>query len=324
MYGKSQVQEEVATYEENSGEIGVNNEHDKTFRNILNNKQEAANFINKTLKLKKKITADQLEKYTCRFITNDFKDRESDVIYKIKGKKVFILIEHQTKIDYKIPYRIVEYKYEIIRSEVDVQKLGQKGYKLPVVKAIVLYTGKQKWNVKKYLEEVQEKLEGTERQKLGEYEVVDVNNFSAEELLEEKSLLSKAMLLEKARDNEEIVKYLDEIIKEINSNDEVYTNEIKEIFATMIDKILKKKIGEEKAKELIQNIKRERGEGNMMTVFETIEEDNKRIFNNGRQEGRKMRNIEIIKNMLKEKFSIESISKVTGMTKSEIQKIKSE
>ena len=31
----------------------INNEHDKIFRKILSNKQEATNFINKSLKLKK-------------------------------------------------------------------------------------------------------------------------------------------------------------------------------------------------------------------------------------------------------------------------------
>ena len=70
----------------------INNEHDKIFRKILSNKQEAANFINKTLKLKKPIQPEQLEKYNSSFITEKLQNRESDVIYKIKDKKIFILI----------------------------------------------------------------------------------------------------------------------------------------------------------------------------------------------------------------------------------------
>ena len=126
----------------------------------MSNKQEATNFINKTLKLNEKIKPEQLEKYNSSFITEKLQNRESDVIYKIKDKKIFILIEHQTKIDYKMPYRILEYEYELIRSEIDYKKLGTKEYKIPAVIAIVLYTGKKKWDVKKYIEEVQEKLEG--------------------------------------------------------------------------------------------------------------------------------------------------------------------
>ena len=305
----------------------INNEHDKIFRKILDNKQEAANFINKTLKLNKPIQPEQLEKYNSSFITEKLQNRESDVIYKIKDKKIFILIEHQTKIDYKMPYRILEYEYELIRSENDYKKLGTKQYKIPAVIAIVLYTGKQKWNVKKYIEEVQEKLEGYEEIKLAKYDVVDVNDFSKEELIKEKSFLSKAMLIEKAKDNEEIARYLEKITTEINSNEEIYTEEIKQLFTVMIDQILKIKIGEEKAEEIKQNIKmRKGGERKMMAVFETIEQDNKRIYRRGkkegREEGRKEAILSYIKNMLKENLPIDLISKITGISPQEINKMK--
>ena len=305
----------------------INNEHDKIFRKILDNKQEAANFINKTLNLKKKIKPEQLEKYNCSFITEKLQNRESDVIYKIKDKKIFILIEHQTKIDYKMPYRILEYEYELIRSENDYKGLGTKNYKIPAVIAIVLYTGKQKWNVKKYIEEVQEKLEGYEEIKLAKYDVVDVNDFSKEELIKEKSFLSKAMIIEKAKDNKEIIKYLEEIITEINENEEIYAEEIKQLFTIMINQILRIKIGNEKAEEFIKNIKKGKGgKRKMMTVFETIEQDNKRIFRRGKKEGIIQGEIngklKVIKNMLKENLPIDLISKITGISQQEINKMK--
>lgn len=71
-----------------------------------------------------------------------------------------------------MPYRILEYEMELIKN---------KGYKLPLVIPIVLYTGKQKWNAKKYLEESQEKLGGIEI-KLGNYNLVDINNYTKEEI----------------------------------------------------------------------------------------------------------------------------------------------
>ena len=221
-----------------------------------------------------------------------------------------------------MPYRILEYEYELIRSEVDYDKLGTKDYKIPAVIAIVLYTGKQKWNVKKYIEEVQERLEGYEEIKLAKYDVIDVNDFSKEELIEDKSFLSKAMLIEKAKDNEEIVEYLEEIATEINSNEEIYAEEIRQLFTIIVDQILKIKIGEEKAEEIKKNIKmRKGGERKMMTVFETIEKDNKRIFMRGIKEGKKEA-IGYIKNMIKENLSIELISKITGLSPKEINKIK--
>ena len=67
----------------------INNEHDKIFRKILDIKSEAVDFINNSLNLKNKIAEEQIEKYTSSFITDDLKNEESDVIYKLKDKNIF-------------------------------------------------------------------------------------------------------------------------------------------------------------------------------------------------------------------------------------------
>ena len=59
-----------------------------------------------------------------------------------------------------MPYRILEYEIEIMKSAIDIKKVKNKEYKLPLVIPIVLYTGKKKWDAKRYLEESQEKLDG--------------------------------------------------------------------------------------------------------------------------------------------------------------------
>ena len=76
-----------------------------------------------------------------------------DTIYKKKEEDIFFLIEQQSEIDYSMPYRLLNYCVEIIRYAVNKKQLRNKGYKMPVVYPIVLYTGKRKWNVKKYFEE---------------------------------------------------------------------------------------------------------------------------------------------------------------------------
>ena len=64
----------------------------------------------------------------------------------------------------------------------------------------------------------------------------------------------------------------------------------------------------------------------MLTSLATIEEENKIIFNNGIKTGIKtgikQNKIEIIKNMLKENMPIELISKITGISQQEINKMK--
>ena len=51
-----------------------------------------------------------------------------------------------------MPYRILEYETEIMKSAIDIRKVKNKEYKLPLVIPIVLYTGKKKWDAKRYLE----------------------------------------------------------------------------------------------------------------------------------------------------------------------------
>ena len=100
-----------------------------------------------------------------------------------------------------MPYRILEYETEIMKSAIDIRKVKNKEYKLPLVIPIVLYTGKKKWDAKRYLEESQETLDGVEI-KAGSYNLVDINDFTKEELLQEKTLISKMMLLEKSESTE--------------------------------------------------------------------------------------------------------------------------
>ena len=123
---------------------------------MLDNKSDTVKFINKVLKTKLK--EDDIEKYNSSFVNKIFQNQEADIVYKIKNKNIFFLIEQQTKIDYSMPYRILEYQLEIIKSAIDIEKLKNKSYKIPQVYPIVLYTGKRKWNAKKFLEDCQEKL----------------------------------------------------------------------------------------------------------------------------------------------------------------------
>ena len=187
----------------------INNEHDKIFRKILDYKKETVKFLNKVLKPPRKLTVDDIEKFNSKFVTDELLNSESDVIYKIKDKEIYILIEHQTKVDHSMTYRILKYEYLIMDSVIDKKKVKNKGYIMPVVIPIVLYTGARKWNAKVMMPKFKD-------MEISKYIVVDVNNYSEEQLLKEPSFLSKAMLIEKMRDTKRLAKVLLSIIIEMN------------------------------------------------------------------------------------------------------------
>ena len=120
----------------------VNHQHDKIFRTVLDRKSDAIVLINKALNTQ--IEVQDIEKYNSSFISIDFRNQESDIVYKIKNKEIYILIEHQTKIDYLMPIRILQYEIEIIRKENIKNKNNNILY--PIVIPIVLYTGRKQWD----------------------------------------------------------------------------------------------------------------------------------------------------------------------------------
>ena len=141
--------------------------------------------------------------------------------------------------------------------------------------------------------------------------------------------MTKALLIEKAKDNEQIANYIKKIVEIINKDKENYSNNIKEIFKIMLTQIIKNKIGQEKTDEFLKKLNIG-GDKDMMAVFETIQQDNKRIYRRGKKDGIVegikqgiMENsIAIAKKLLKENFSKEKVASITGLSESEIENIK--
>ena len=183
------LKEDSETYNLNTH---LNKKHDKLFKEILSDKKEAVKFINHYLNLC--LVESDIEKYEKEFRTNGFYNIEADIVYKLKEKNVFILIEHQSSVDLKMAYRVLCYKNAIIESAIDKKRLKERNYKIPKVIAIVLYTGKRKWNSLS-INDIEEKIDGYENPN-NEYHLIDSNEFSRNKLLSDNLITSKAMLIE--------------------------------------------------------------------------------------------------------------------------------
>ncbi|MCI8641824.1 MAG: Rpn family recombination-promoting nuclease/putative transposase [Clostridia bacterium] len=176
----SKVEEENENYQ-------IEKKGNKIFRTLLDNKKDIVKFINKMFN--QKFNEQQIEKYNSTFVNSMLKNQEGDVVYKIKDKNIFILIQINTKVDYLMSYRILQYEIAIIKSALDTKKLKNKSFKLPLVIPIVLYIGKRRWKDNKYSEEGQEELE-VFKDSLSYYNIIDVNDFTRKELFEDNELIS--------------------------------------------------------------------------------------------------------------------------------------
>ena len=287
----------------------INQKHDKMFKEMLSEKKSTVDFINSFLHLN--LVEDDMEKYEKEFRTSEFSNVEADVVYKIKNKNVFILIEHQSSVDYKMSYRIMRYKYAIIESAIDKKRLKEQSYRIPMVIPIVLYTGKRKWK-RLLINDIEEKVEGYAENWLG-YTLIDVNEFSKEELLADNLIITKAMLIEKSKNKEELYKNIEEVIN-IQKEKKAFDN-------LQLEKLITYELSETEDKnimhEFIEKIRNIEGSEEIMTnASRIINREIRKQRKEGIAEG-----IALIAKRLKEEMNIKDISRITGLSESDIENL---
>lgn len=282
--------------------------HDKLIRKLLDDKTELVKFMKQFLGYN--IEENKIEKYNRKFITDlGFKDRESDIIYKIKNKEIFILIEHQSTVNYKMPERITEYCILIINSRSDYKK---KQTKAPAILPIVLNTSTKKWDASLTIVQEKEEYYGFPELEFPKYNLVDVNTYKDEELLENRTGLSLAMLFERQKKKENLENIFKFIIKRGTNKYEKrclllmleYSDKIKKLFKNELEELKK-------------------GEGDNMTNFESLYlELLDEKFKNGIKQGIRQGKSQVVKEMIKEKVRDEQIIKYTHISKKQLEKIK--
>ena len=300
---------------------------------ILEDKTQVAELINRCLKLKGKIKPKHLEIYNSSFIDPKFSNQECDIVYKKKGQQIFFLIEHQSKVDYSMPKRILKYQISIMEMAMKYKKTMKKEEKLPLVIPIVIYTGTERWNVAKHIKDCQEQLEGLDNMELGSYIILDSNEYTKQELLEDKLFILKMMALEKTKNPDELYSNLEEItqkkIEKIN----------RDILIRVIKYIYNQTLGEEKTKDIIDKLERV---GDKEMIIEVIKKDREQQWLKGRQEGERIGEkrgeirgekrgeklgitkaiTQIVKEMLQKQMSDKDIMDIVKIDQKKLEKLK--
>ena len=315
--------------EKYNSEIHINKKHDKLFKEILSDKREAIKFMNYYLNLS--LVEDEIEKYEKEFRTGKFNNIEADIVYKIKDKNVFILIEHQSSVDLKMAYRIKCYKNAIVEEAINKKKLKEKNYKIPKVIAIVLYTGRREWQ-NLLISDIEEKIEEYIEPE-NEYTLVDSNKFSKEELLEDTLMTSKAMLIEKSKNTEELYQNIEDVIK--NQKEKNALNKIQ------LEKLVQYELAETKdekiIKDFIEKIRNAKGEDEIMTnasriINNEMRKQRKAGIEEGKAEGRAIGRIvgikenqeKVIRRLKLMNLSTQQIAKAVELEIKEVEKILNE
>lgn len=306
--------EENAQYEKaKSSEI--ENKHDRLFKDLFNDKEEVKNFIKDYINFE--LGNKEIEKCSNSYITGKYKNYEADIVYKIKDGNIYFLIEHQSTMDEKMPYRILNYSVEIYNEEIDKEKARSREYEYPLIIPIVLYTGKRKWQVERKFSAKIKYNNKEEKYIEMKYELVDVNNYKEEELLQKNTAISYAMLIEKSKAKETLIETLNKI-SQVSNNPKVNEKLLK-IIQYILVPVLNKDISS------ITEKFKNKGEWTMKTLQDYFlaewTKSGEEKLKEGRKQGERNTIKIVISNMLKSKVEIEKIKEYTGIDEAEIQKI---
>lgn len=295
----------------------VNQKHDKSFKEILSNKTEMVAFLKQFIGIE--VDSEDLEEQKNNYINKQFEKRESDILYKIKNKDIYILVEHQSKVDKRMPRRIFEYCMGIMMAIEKTTKENDGSN--PIIVPIVIYTGTNRWNVKTNFTDTQKTYEGYQEYKINlNYKLIDINKYSKKELIEKDTKLASMMLLEKCKTKEELKNSIVEIV--LKAQDKEKIEWIKQIVNYVFNDIL----GDDANKILDVLEKGEMSE--MEDLIERIEINEARIkrklIKKGRTEGMIETITNIIKNMLQQNEDEEKIMKYTNAKREDIEAAKKE
>lgn len=253
-----------------------------------------------TLKLKKNT-----------FISPEYKDSESDVLYtvQLEGSTayIYLLCEHQTEVDPLMSLRLLHYMIRI--WELHIKQHPKDTLPLPLIYPMVLYGGKSLWDAPLTIFE----LFGNQQERaqewfLSPYNLIDLHRINDNELQRHMwaGLFEFAL---KYRKTVDYISFLEKVLHwiqkiEVNQGTD-YNKTVLEYLISGIDAENSDLFLEKSAQYLSSKL-----QGEVMTLAQKFEQK-------GRREGIE----EIARNLLKEGVPVETIHKCTGLPVASIKKL---
>ena len=316
-----------------------NNPHDKRHKELFSNKKSFLSLLKDCVKEPwvDKLDEDSLHKSTNSFILQDFAEKEADIVYEatINGTLVifYILLELQSTVDYRMPYRLLLYVVEILRyyyNQADANERDNKDFKFPVVFPMVFFSGSGTWTVPLNIRDMFAGQEIFGKYVLDfEYMLVEAKGYGDESLKNFSSkLLGLVLMLEKAKNDVEFYSK----IRDNLDNIEGFDSEERRILNLCI-KIMDIAYGYNKGEEikgLLDGNRIKEADSMLCDIIENAKHEKEQLIAigeaigvaKGEAIGETKGKLEDAKNMLIENFPLDIIIKITGLSKEQVEKIK--
>jgi len=200
----------------------MNNIHDKSYKDLFSTKDAFLSFVNTFIQGEwvDKLEKDKLILVDKSFISADYEELESDIVYQATiGKEnviFYVLLELQSSVDYSMPIRLLAYMVELWRvatKNIKKSKIKRKTYRLPAIIPIVIYNGTKKWTCARNFKDILQGSQLFEDNVIDfRYILVDINRYSKECLYEFKNIAAAIFLLDQDIDAIEFLSRLKDIV----------------------------------------------------------------------------------------------------------------
>jgi predicted transposase/invertase (TIGR01784 family) len=300
---------------------------DKGYRRMLSKKRNFLEFIKQHVAAgwTERLSEHDLELVNSSFVTSDFKDRESDIIYKAKinGEDVFffVLLELQSDVDFTMPFRFLVYMVEMLRrlfndSAENTRK--QKSFRLPAVVPVVLYNGDDEWSCVRSFKEYLAGYELFAPHVIDfEYIMINVNAPDEEDLIKMPTLVNLAMLLDRKGDAE---KMLNRLKTALRISKRLTAGEREELYDWIRDVLLKKarvKVDEDVLEEIRESSE---GENEMTYALErVIDEVERKAEARAEARARLEMALEMAMAMVNDGDSVERAARISGISVEQLE-----
>lgn len=250
------------------------------------------------------------------YVEEDLKRRMSDVVYSIpyknkeskNGEKVYVytLIEHQSSPDKWIALKL--WKYIMLLCE----RHKEKNEKLPIVIPYVFYNGKVKYNAPKCLWGLFDNPTLAKDIMVSDYKLIDLQSMTDEEI-QANNHFGMLQYFMKNIHEKDMIKLWETLFEQFR--DLIYYDKEKgylyiKKFIWYTDGKLGQENQENLRKVILNNLPKNEGEEIMSTIAD-----------NYIDQGRKEKEVEIAKIMLKNNISISDIKKYTSLSEKELKSL---
>ncbi len=187
------------------------------------------------------VELDTLERVSGSYVTDDFREREDDVIWRVRWRDgwlyVYLLLEFQSTVDRFMALRMLVYVGLLYQDLIRAKQLPPSGL-LPPVMPVVLYNGEASWTAARDVSELIESVPGGLEQYRPQlrYLLLEERRYRDEELTPMRNLVAALFRLENSRGREDVLRVIVALIAWLEAGED--TDDLSRAFIGWLRQVL--------------------------------------------------------------------------------------